>query len=67
METVVRHCDGDLPPVAAHLVDGLDLVARLVLVTLEEDFNIVFETLRRKFKKLNGIELNELVTDKYQV
>ena len=47
MEAVVRDSDGDLPPVAAQLVDRLDLVACLVFVALQEVLHVVLEALKR--------------------
>jgi hypothetical protein len=46
LEPVVWNSDRDLPSIAAHLVDWLDLVPGLVLVTLQEMLHIIFEALR---------------------
>jgi hypothetical protein len=66
LESVVRHCDGNFPPVAAHLVYGLDLVARLVLVAFQEDVDVVFEALwKSESSCLNHcyeVRLGELLT-----
>ena len=50
LESVVGDSDGNLPPVAAHLVDRLDLVPGLILVALQEVLNIVLEALKRSSK-----------------
>ena len=47
LEAVVGDSDGDLPPVAAQLVDRLDLVACLVFVALQEVLHVVLEALKR--------------------
>ncbi len=65
LESVVRHCDSDFPPVAAHLIDGLDLVASLVLMALEEDLDIIFESLWKKRKTFISIEQNVSMTEIY--
>jgi hypothetical protein len=48
LETVVGDCDRDLPPVAAHLVDRLDLVSGLIVVPFQEVIHVVLEALKIK-------------------
>ena len=46
LEAIVLNCDSNLPPLAAHLINGLDLIARFVLVAFQEMLHIVFEALK---------------------